>query len=887
MHVIEEFLHLEPFKPLRGKARGRDSQRLLRMIAKGLRTWLPEDPDDLPDGLALRGQELALVRRLAANVADGVNDPLKALFRSPLEGYSGELWRPKPDTARRWRTTALRELTSFLLANPHSALIGSHQAEAPQRRGRRAPEVPEPDPLSSLRAFLGVDAQLLWEGSRPAVADVPHWNTARMALDPQYGLDDDPSELPLFVTRDGQEELNDCLTGSRDGRRIVLLVGDPGTGKTRMLFEAIFDAFSAGPVLAPLDGALVNRLATAEFLIPRIVLWLDEFQCFLPGPYARTDRECVNENALTRLLTGQRSVVVVGTMLSEFYATIDSSRGGDNVELGPGCRILRNYCRYLKVNSFSPSERAKALRLSKQDLRLYRVLADPDWNVTEFLAGGNSICKRFESPLPHEKEVLLAAIDLRRIGIKSGVSRNLLERAAVCYVDRQRMVDRRGISRAVEAAVHPQGTSSALLVMSRPDADTEHFAVSDLLYQYVVHQRTLDRRYWSLVPESLWTVLVERATSHAAHLAARAASDRLLYSSALQLYLRCPDSPHAAQCAAQLLARADNAEALRQMSSDGNHCADYWLICIALTKNDTAAAKDVLDRLLGRDAGAFADTAFVRISREAPVDMLLASLDANDTRPTQLLATKLDLDRRKSAVETLKACGLYPPSERPLLSRLPGRGKFGSGRHERGRTRRSYQQLGSGSGADKRYSFYADVRFTTDYKYESFTAKGVADALHFLSDSGESWATDSLARLLVSFDRTDEALSLILDDARFAVDEDRAGLLADLGLAKPEVRRRLAVHESDRKSVPPPLSAELLLGIPLSGADVGRLCRLVAGAGVDESRQNLTSLLADLSPSLHERLRRFGLRPDGSISDGWQPVPTFFEPDRKGQEPLT
>jgi hypothetical protein len=857
------------------------------MIAKGLRTWLPEDPDDLPDGLALRGQELALVRRLAANVADGVNDPLKALFRSPLEGYSGELWRPKPDTARRWRTTALRELTSFLLANPHSALIGSHQAEAPQWRGRRAPEVSESDPLSPLRAFLGLDAQLLWEGPRPAVADVPHWNIAGMALDPQYGLDDDLAELPLFVTRDEQEELNKRLTGSRDVRPIVLLVGEPGTGKTRMLFEAIFDAFPAGPVLAPLDGALVNRLATAEFLIPRIVLWLDEFQRFLPGSYAQADGECVNKSALMRLLTRQRSVVVVGTMLSEFYATFDSSRSGDNIELDLGRRILRNYCRPLWVNSFSLSERAKALLLSKQDPRLYRALADPDWNVTEFLAGGNSICERFESSLPHEKAILLAAIDLRRIGIKSGVSRNLLERAAVCYVDQQRRVDQHSISRAIEAAVHPQGTSSAPLVRSGLDADTEHFAVSDLLYQYIVHQRTLDRRYWSLVPESLWTVLVEHAISHEAYLAARAASDRFLYGSALQLYLRCPDSPHAARCAAQLLARADNAEALRQMSSDGNHWADYWLICIALAKNDVAAAKDVLNRLLGRDAGTFADAAFVTISREAPVDMLLASLDANDTRPTQLLVTNLDLDRRKSAVETLKACGLYPPSERPLPSRLPGLGQFGSGLQERGRTRRSYQQLGSGSGADKRYSFYTDVRFTTDYTYESFTAKGVTDALQFLSDSGESWATDSLASLLVSSGRTDEALYLLLDEARFAVDEDRAGLLADLVLAKPEVRRHLAVHESDRKSMPPPLSAELLLGIPLSGADVGRLCRLVAGAGVYESRQNLTSLLADLSPSLHERLRRFGLRPDGSISDGWQPVPAFFEPDRKGQEPLT
>ena len=144
--VVRDFTHLGPFQHLSGKVAGKDHQRVQRLIARAIGAWLPEDPDELPTGLALRPQELALVLRLAANTADAIEEPLQALSSLPLEGYNGESWAPGPDTAREWRKAACMKIASYLADHPASGAARRRPSEP--HSGLRMPYVDLP---------LGVD----------------------------------------------------------------------------------------------------------------------------------------------------------------------------------------------------------------------------------------------------------------------------------------------------------------------------------------------------------------------------------------------------------------------------------------------------------------------------------------------------------------------------------------------------------------------------------------------------------------------------------------------------------------------------------------------------------------------------------------------------------
>ena len=77
------------------------------------------------------------------------------------------------------------------------------------------------------------------------------------------------------------------MHAARETGGFLLLVGDSSVGKTRLLSETARKVLADFAVLAPDlgDGDLVNQLAAATFPLPRLLVWLDELQRFLDGPY--------------------------------------------------------------------------------------------------------------------------------------------------------------------------------------------------------------------------------------------------------------------------------------------------------------------------------------------------------------------------------------------------------------------------------------------------------------------------------------------------------------------------------------------------------------------------------------------------------------------------
>ncbi|MGD9525613.1 MAG: hypothetical protein AB7V44_02370 [Pseudonocardia sp.] len=203
------------------------------------------------------------------------------------------------------------------LARLHRVVQGTSMSSSSAHPYLRDDEL---DPLTRLRHFLGSDQELLWATAKPTAAEIPAWGMAHAPTGIPYSLDE-AGELPYFVRRDRQQVLCNLLRYSNEQRRIVLLSGPASVGKTRLLFETIYEVLPEGPVLVPTDGAQVNRLAYVDFRLPEMILWLDEIQRFLPGPYAPLSGDCVTKGALATLLKKHRSVTMVGTILNEHYNT--------------------------------------------------------------------------------------------------------------------------------------------------------------------------------------------------------------------------------------------------------------------------------------------------------------------------------------------------------------------------------------------------------------------------------------------------------------------------------------------------------------------------------------------------------------------------------------
>src|ERR1700730_11726287 len=94
-------------------------------------------------------------------------------------------------------------------------------------------------------------------------------------------------DLPLFVDRGQGQEIYDWMPQARVDGGFLILIGGSCVGKTRLLYEATRRELPDFVVLTPDlgDGDVINTIAQATFGLPKLIVWLDELQRFLPRPY--------------------------------------------------------------------------------------------------------------------------------------------------------------------------------------------------------------------------------------------------------------------------------------------------------------------------------------------------------------------------------------------------------------------------------------------------------------------------------------------------------------------------------------------------------------------------------------------------------------------------
>jgi tetratricopeptide (TPR) repeat protein len=689
-------------------------------------------------------------------------------------------------------------------------------------RADRLPRLDEMDPLA-----LGVHRSI------PVSAD-DHTSERPEGLDPR---------LPAWIERDKAADVRRWLEQAKVDGGFLLLVGDSSTGKTRLLYEVLREQAADWAVLAPDlgDGHLVNAVAEATFRLPPLVVWLDELQRFLAGPYLTEGSGSVSAGALRRLLDAPTPVVVVGAMwpehVRELRAIDEDLATGRRMPRWPAAAdILESDRRTeLTLHSVSANERSAAARPAADDPRLAAALADEKFGVTEFLAGAPDLIRRYEQAAEAQRALVHAAVDAVRLGLRPLLTDQVLVATACCYLAGASGADESWYPAARDGLTQLRRGTSVLVVTADATRARGGLAVADYLYQRLARARA------TVVPPVEFWQLLMHGSSTAAELTrlGDSASARGLGRLAEDFYnrARTTGDPRAHTRLALLMFRQGRGDDLEAIWRDG------------VAAGDPNSRLRLADMLQDRGEGAEAER------------ILRAGVAVDEPGAAAGLAGLLRREYREAEAEHVLREALtagHPGCRRELVSLLSGQGRLAEAEEvlreavaagepearsqlflwlagRQGRDREAEQVLREAVAADER-----DARLGLAMELERQDRLAEAEqAWRDAAAAGDPNAAVVLAKLLETQDRQDEALEVL---RRAAAQGDGDALLE-------------AVERLTRKG---------------QNREAERLCRSAVAAGVPYARSGLAAVLGDRGElDEAERVCRDGLaagEPEGRMT---------------------
>jgi DNA-binding CsgD family transcriptional regulator/transcriptional regulator with XRE-family HTH domain len=288
----------------------------------------------------------------------------------------------------------------------------------------------------------------------------------------------DGPALPTYVRRDADGKLRQALEEARKRNGFILLVGQPGAGKTRLAYEAARGAlgdfgFSYPARAGDLDGGVP----------PRTIVWLDNLDQYLRGGLSKA--------MLQSLLQGPRPVIVLGTIWPaqhQRYMTLPRPGEQDGHQRERDALAL---ARVIDVNAdLSPDELARVSAAARHDPVLAAALNAADNGIFQTLAAGPHLVRRWEhAPDVYAETLITAAVALRHTGTREAMTRQLRVAAVARLSDSQRaQAPPDWFENALAYATAPvQGGVAALrLIRAARDGDlADGYCVADFL---VLHQ---------------------------------------------------------------------------------------------------------------------------------------------------------------------------------------------------------------------------------------------------------------------------------------------------------------------------------------------------------------------------------------------------------------
>ncbi len=323
------------------------------------------------------------------------------------------------------------------------------------------------------------------------------------------------SPLPTYVPRKHDEILAGIVSEVVNGRsRLVMLVGDSSTGKTRACWEAI-QRFPAdwrlwNPIEPTYSEGLLNGLPDVR---GRTVVWLNEVQRYLLNP-----SNSVNE----RIAAGLRAllddpdrgpVLVIGTAWPEVWGELTwPGRRGEDEGKNAQSRTLLTGNDLCVPNSFDGAS-LEAARCSGDGRLVLAAESAKDGEIIQYLAGGPALQERYRTAPPAARALIEAAMDARRLGHGPALPIRLLETVAEGYLTELQWDSLADdwFARALAYVTEPlRGACRVLTVMrprrSRPMETEPQVRLSDYLEQQGRRARSAAR-----VPAAMWDGLLEQA----------------------------------------------------------------------------------------------------------------------------------------------------------------------------------------------------------------------------------------------------------------------------------------------------------------------------------------------------------------------------------------
>ncbi|CNF73540.1 tetratricopeptide repeat protein [Mycobacterium tuberculosis] len=344
-------------------------------------------------------------------------------------------------------------------------------------------------------------------GGFPRVRDVT--NPVVLGVHPAETRANDPQHAALrgptpYIPRDVDQELRDAVWGEG----LIVVVGESTAGKSRAAFEAIRsqtpDHLLAVPSGRESLAAITSRLSE----LSRCTLWLDDLERFL-GPGGLTP-------AMVASLTARagHSTVLMATIRTAEYERFtaraeasldDQSRSAWRV----GRDVLRSAHIIILRRLWSTTELANAAMFADDD-RIARALRQAKtFGIAETLAAGPELLRDWRNAWtpgnhPRGAALVAAAVDCRRAGIDSPVSRDLLLDLHHHYLLAHggQTLRPEPVDEAWAWALRPvHGASSLLIPVDLNDDDQRYFA-----FDYLIDQPDHEP-----IPPSTWNLLIAKA----------------------------------------------------------------------------------------------------------------------------------------------------------------------------------------------------------------------------------------------------------------------------------------------------------------------------------------------------------------------------------------
>ncbi|WP_438487603.1 tetratricopeptide repeat protein [Streptomyces sp. S186] len=386
-----------------------------------------------------------LVERAAALFADPAGGPSArtAAARLGLVGSPPE----EPSQARGWwlavlrsrlglepsAAAELRSLVDELLAPAPAPVSASAEPHALAGRPATVRNIVSGGtthgPVIQADAISGLT--ITHSGFAGTLPDPESWPTAA-DLDPiAFGVRPTHrvhghAPLPRYVLRDRDHELDTALGQARAGGGLVLLLGEPFTGKSRTALEAMARGPAGRRVFAPPRGTDLRGLPALLHGRPeRYLIWLDDLD------------EHLGEGGLEPRLLAQLAalqVVVVATMREDAYDACRAQPGGRVLDLAHIVELAREW---------SPAERERLAGEAARtgDPRLIGAVASsgPE-GVPAYLALGPLLWDEWRRARrtdrhPRGHALVRAAWDLARCGLTGPLPMDLLLKVHEGYAD--------------------------------------------------------------------------------------------------------------------------------------------------------------------------------------------------------------------------------------------------------------------------------------------------------------------------------------------------------------------------------------------------------------------------------------------------------------------